>query len=77
MKFVLGFLVGVVFLPLAAAIAGSLGLLPVAATASPPAWESRLAHRAVRASLARQAIGSRAPFPRRKRTSRRGCGSTG
>ncbi len=62
MKFVLGFLVGVVFVPLVAAIAGSLGFLPVAATASPPGWESRLAHRAVRASLARQAFGLASPI---------------
>ena len=41
MKFFLGFLVGVVFFPVVAAVAGSLGLLPVAATASPPACRDR------------------------------------
>jgi len=63
MKIVSGFLLGLVFVPLLAAVAGSLGRLPVAATAAPPAWETRLAGRAVQASLAREAAGLTSPIP--------------
>ena len=63
MIFAIGLLVGLVLAPVVLAVAGSLGLLRVAATATPPAWESRLAGRAVRASVAREAIGLASPLP--------------
>ena len=63
MRFSIGLLVGLVLAPILLAVAGSLGLLPVAATATPPAWESRAAGRAVRASLAREAGGHASPKP--------------
>jgi mono/diheme cytochrome c family protein len=63
MRFAVGLLVGLVLAPVLLAVAGSLGLLPVAATVSPPSWESRLAGRAVRASLARDAVGLSNPIP--------------
>ena len=63
MRFAIGLLVGLVLAPILLAVAGSLGLLPVSANATPYAWENRLAGRAVRASLARQAVGLASPIP--------------
>lgn len=54
-KFVLGFLAGIVALPLAILIIARLGLLPVNANTSPTGWESSFAHMALDASAARQA----------------------
>lgn len=71
-KLVLGFLVGLAFVPLLAFVAGSLGRLPVAATATPPAWESRLAARGVKASLARGAAPLTNPLPLTDETLRSG-----
>jgi mono/diheme cytochrome c family protein len=63
MRFAIGLLVGLVLAPVLLAVAGSLGFLPISATATPSAWESRAAGRAVRASLAKEAIGLASPVP--------------
>ena len=63
MRFVIGLLVGLVLAPILLAVAGSLGFLSISATATPSAWESRAAGRAVRASLAKEAIGLASPVP--------------
>jgi len=62
-KLFAGFILGLVLVPLLLFVGGSLGRLPVAATATPPSWESRLAERALRASLERQATGLINPLP--------------
>ena len=62
-KLFAGFILGLVFVPLLLFVGGSLGRLPVAATATPPSWESRLAARALGASLERQATGLINPLP--------------
>ena len=62
-KLVVGFLLGLVFVPLLFFAFGSLGRLPVAATAPPPSWETRLAAQVVQASLERRAAGLTNPVP--------------
>jgi mono/diheme cytochrome c family protein len=54
-KFLLGFLAGVLALPLAILIIARLGLLPINANTSPAGWESAFAHMALDASAAHQA----------------------
>jgi thiosulfate dehydrogenase len=54
-NFFYGVLVGVILVPLAIFLVVRAGLWPVAATVVPPAWESRLALRALRASVERSA----------------------
>jgi hypothetical protein len=54
-RFACGFLLGLLLIPLAALIAGSLGWLSVSATSNPPHWESFFAGRALAASVAKQA----------------------
>jgi len=55
MRFLTGFLLGVLALPALGVAIGFRGALPIAATTLPAEWETRLADRAVRASLAREA----------------------
>src|SRR5262245_2857988 len=55
MRFLNGFLLGVLFLPALGVAIGFRGALPIAATTLPAEWEARLADRAVTASLAREA----------------------
>jgi thiosulfate dehydrogenase len=62
-KLLTGFALGVAFLPILGLIAIHLGLCPVRATATPPAWEHRLAASALRASLARDAVHVASPVP--------------
>ena len=54
-KFLFGFLAGILVLPAAALVAAWLGLLPTAAKAVPPHWESAFAHMALDAAAARRA----------------------
>ena len=54
-KFFLGFLMGILALPVAILIVARLGLLPIHANTSPTGWESAFAHMALSASAARQA----------------------
>ena len=54
-KFLLGFLFGVLALPLAVVTVARLGLLSINSNTSPPGWESAFAHMAADASAARQA----------------------
>jgi len=54
-KFLLGFLTGVLSLPVAVVIVARLGLLPINSNTSPSRWESAFAHMAVDASAARHA----------------------
>ena len=54
-KFLLGFLGGILTLPIAILIVARLGLLPIRANVSPSGWESTLANMALSASAARQA----------------------
>jgi mono/diheme cytochrome c family protein len=54
-RFLLGFLLGVVALPLAVAIAACLGLFPINSNTSPRAWEIKFAHMALNASATRHA----------------------
>jgi mono/diheme cytochrome c family protein len=54
-KFVLGFIVGILMLPLALVVIASLGLLPINANTSPSRLETAFAHMAINASAARQA----------------------
>ncbi|MGH8238040.1 MAG: c-type cytochrome [Steroidobacteraceae bacterium] len=61
-SFLVGLVTGVVLVPLAFLIIGYLGGLSVHATADPPAWERQFAHRALEASLARQARELRNPI---------------
>ena len=61
-KFLLGFVLGVAFLPIASVAAERLGLLTVRADHEPPAWERRLARSALRASLAKSAVGVASPL---------------
>jgi mono/diheme cytochrome c family protein len=59
------FLVALVLTVIIAALAGAtayFGLWPVAATTTPPRWESRLGQSALRASLSRQAADLRNPI---------------
>ena len=60
-KFLFGFLVGVLALPVAILIVARLGLLPIHANTSPARWESAFAHMALSASAARHA--PRVPNP--------------
>jgi len=53
--FKLGFICGMLFVPLMALVIALSGLWPIHATAEPPRWEARLARRAFNASLSRQA----------------------
>jgi thiosulfate dehydrogenase len=54
-KFLLGFLGGVLALPLAILLVARLGLLPIHANTSPGRWESAFAHMALNASARRHA----------------------
>ena len=54
-KFLLGFLAGIVALPIATFIVARVGLLPVNSDTSPARWESAFAHMALDASAARHA----------------------
>ena len=56
-RFAAGVVVGVLLLPLGVAILGSMGVLPVAATAQPPWLEVSAARNALAASLQRDAVG--------------------
>lgn len=59
--FLLGILVGLLGLVLAALLTARLGLFSVNATEEPPAWEVRLARVALDASVARSAARLRSP----------------
>lgn len=61
-RFLVGLVVGVVLVPLAFLVVGHLGGFSIHATADPPAWEAQLAHRALEASLSRQARALRNPI---------------
>ena len=50
-KLLVAFVLGAVAVPVAWIIAAFMGWLPVEATADPPPWEAKLAHRALEASL--------------------------
>jgi len=54
-RFLLGFLIGVLALPVTILIVARLGLLPIHANTSPTGWEIGVAHMALSASAARQA----------------------
>ena len=54
-KVLAGFVLGIATLLIAGVCVTQLGLFPIDAKATPPAWEAALAGRAVAASLARQA----------------------
>lgn len=54
-KFLLGFVIGILVLPLAALTAAWLGLMPVNANAQPRAWERGFAHLALDQAAARHA----------------------
>jgi thiosulfate dehydrogenase len=54
MRFLTGFLMGAAALPALGLLFAFRGSLPIAATSLPPEWESRLAGRAITASLARE-----------------------
>jgi len=58
----LGFVVGLLALPLGLILFAESGLLSVDAVSRPPGWEVSVAHRALHASLARRAKGLRNPF---------------
>jgi mono/diheme cytochrome c family protein len=54
-RYLLGFMIGILVLPVAICIGGWMGLLPTKAKAVPPAWETRFAHMALDAAAARNA----------------------
>src|SRR5271154_690340 len=54
-RFLLGFMVGVLALPLVGVVAAGLGLFPINSNTNAPAWESKFAHMALDASAARHA----------------------
>ena len=58
----LGFVVGLLTLPLGLILFAESGLLSVDALSRPPGWEVSVAHRALHASLASRAKGLRNPF---------------
>lgn len=61
--FIAGLVVGISVVPAIALIAALIGVLPVRATATPPAWERRLAGKALRKSLERKARHLTNPVP--------------
>jgi mono/diheme cytochrome c family protein len=63
MRFLVGFLLGVVALPALLVAFGFRGVLPIAATTLPPEWETRVASRSVTASLVREAEWLKNPLP--------------
>ena len=54
-RFLLGFLLGVLALPLTLALAACLDLFPINSNTSPRVWESTLAHMALNASATHHA----------------------
>ena len=54
-QWLVGFVMGVLLLPVALLVSAQLGLLLVRADARPPQWESAFAHMALNAAAARQA----------------------
>jgi mono/diheme cytochrome c family protein len=54
-KFLCGFVLGLLLIPVAAMTAGMLGRFPVSATDSPSRWESFFARKALAATVERQA----------------------
>jgi mono/diheme cytochrome c family protein len=59
--FLLGFIAALVLLPFGTSAYFRLGLAEVRSDAKPPAWETRLMHSAVQASVRRSASGIQAP----------------
>ena len=51
----LGFVLGILIIPIGAAVAARLGLLATTSDATPPGWETAFAHMALDASVARNA----------------------
>jgi mono/diheme cytochrome c family protein len=54
-RYLLGFMIGILVLPVGICIGGWMGLLPTKAKAVPPSWETRFAHMALDAAAARNA----------------------
>jgi mono/diheme cytochrome c family protein len=68
MKFIAGFLVGSIALPLLVVLAGVLGWLPSSATTEPPTWEASVAMRALDASLEKRSDGLSNPVTTKDKT---------
>jgi mono/diheme cytochrome c family protein len=62
-RFVQGFVLGIVALPLAALVAAWLGYLPALANAHPPRWEKAVAQMALNSYVARNAPHVANPLP--------------
>jgi mono/diheme cytochrome c family protein len=62
MKLLIGFILGLIAVPVVFVLAGVAGLLPSNATSEPPNWESSLGMRALDASLEKRAEGLKNPI---------------
>jgi mono/diheme cytochrome c family protein len=62
MKTLITFILGLIALPVLAALAGVLGLLPTVATSEPPKWEEAMAGRALDASVEKRSKGLQNPI---------------
>jgi mono/diheme cytochrome c family protein len=60
-RFVVGFAAGIFLVPVLLFLAGTFGLLPTTATATPPAWEVAFARHALHVAAARRATGLKNP----------------
>jgi mono/diheme cytochrome c family protein len=61
-KFLCGVLIGIILVPLGFFLVLWAGFWPIAATSQPPSWESRLALRALQASIKRRTPPSASPI---------------